>query len=204
MDGQAGPQTKAALYSGLGTGTGPGTPPPPGSGTGCAATNNCSPQTFADAVLTYPGIGAPVTASDEYALEAWEADEGGGAGCPGQPAPAAPWSYSRGPAGNPLNTTQSEPGSSDWNSVGVKIFANAAGQTCWYWGIKANAGTLVNGSAQYHYGAIISVLQNPAAGNIAEQSAAPPGTLKEPAFAHERKPPGDTRSGSPPAASPGA
>jgi hypothetical protein len=76
-----------------------------------------------------------------------------------------------GPAGNPLNTTQSEPGSTNWNSADVKVFANADSETCWYWGIKANAGTLVNGSASYHYGAIISVLQNPASSNDAQCDA---------------------------------
>jgi hypothetical protein len=115
-------------------------------------------------------VGAPVTASNEYAIEAWEADEGGGAGCPGQPAKTAPWSYSPGPAGNPLNTTESEPGDSVWNSDGVKIFANADGETCWYWGIKANGTALVNGP-QYGYGAIISVLQNPSSSNTAQCDA---------------------------------
>ena len=169
VDGQVGSQTKASLYSRLGSG---GTvTPPPGSGTGCAAANNCTPQTFADAVLTYSGIGAPVTASNEYALEVWELAEGGGAGCPGQPARTSPWSYSPGPAGNPLNTTQSEPGDSTWNSVGVKIFANADGETCWYWGVRANAGTLVAGASEYGYGAIISALQNPSSSNDAQCDA---------------------------------
>jgi peptidoglycan hydrolase-like protein with peptidoglycan-binding domain len=167
VDGQVGPTTRGDLYSRLGgTST---TPPPPGSG--CASSNNCSPQGFADAVLTYPGIGAPVTASNEYALQVWEMAEGGGAGCPGQPARTAPWSYSPGPAGNPLNTTQSEPGDSDWNSVGVKVFANASGETCWYWGIKANAGTLVAGASEYGYGAIISALQNPSSSNTSQCDA---------------------------------
>jgi peptidoglycan hydrolase-like protein with peptidoglycan-binding domain len=169
VDGQVGPTTKSNLYSRLGTST--TTPPPTGSGNGCAAADNCSPQGFADAVLTYPGIGAPVTASNEYALQVWEMAEGGGAGCPGQPARTAPWSYSPGPAGNPLNTTQSEPGDSDWNSVGVKVFANASGETCWYWGLKANAGTLVAGASEYGYGAIISALQNPSSSNTTQCDA---------------------------------
>jgi hypothetical protein len=44
----------------------------------------------------------------------------------------APWGYSAGPAGNPLNTTQSEPGSTAYNSASVQIYADADGQTCWY------------------------------------------------------------------------
>ena len=169
VDGQVGPTTKGDLYSKLGSG---GTSPtPPTGGNGCAAADNCSPQTFADAVLTYPGIGAPVTASNEYAIEVWELAEGGGAGCPGQPARTAPWSYSPGPAGNPLNTTQSEPGSTNWNSVGVKVFASGNGETCWYWGVKANAGTLVAGASEYGYGAIISALQNPSSSNTSQCDA---------------------------------
>jgi hypothetical protein len=90
-------------------------------------------------------------------MEAWEAAEGGGAGCPGQPAYTAPWANSPGPPGNPLNTTQTEPGSTNWNSVGVQAFANADGETCWYWGITANADVLLNGL----YGNILAVLDNP-------------------------------------------
>jgi len=168
VDGQVGTQTKSALYADLGSST---STPPPGSGSGCAASDNCTPQTFADAVLTYPGIGAPVTASNEYAIEVWELAEGGGAGCPGQPARTSPWSYSPGPAGNPLNTTQTEPGSTAWNSANVQIFANSDGQTCWYWGVKANAGTLVSGSSAYGYGAIISALQNPSSSNDSQCDA---------------------------------
>ena len=142
----------------------------------CGATNNCTPQTFADALLGYPGVDAPVTASNEFAIEAWEEEENGGAGCPGQPANAAPWAYSPGPAGNPLNTTQPEPGDSDWNSVGVKIYADADGQTCWYWGITANGTALTNGL----YGAILNVLNNPSSDSYTQcvdlaNAVAPPG-----------------------------
>jgi hypothetical protein len=59
--------------------------------TGCAADNSCTPKTFADAVLSYPGVGGAVTASNEYAIETWATAEEGGAGCPGQPANTAPW-----------------------------------------------------------------------------------------------------------------
>jgi hypothetical protein len=152
---------------------------PTSTGTGtenCGATNNCTPQTFADALLGYPGVDAPVTASNEFAIEAWEEEEGGGAGCPGQPANAAPWAYSPGPSGNPLNTTQPEPGDSDWNSVGVKIYADADGQTCWYWGITANGTALTNGL----YGAILNVLNNPSSDSYTQcvdlaNAVAPPG-----------------------------
>jgi hypothetical protein len=124
----------------------------------CTATNNCSPQTFAEAILAYPGIGAPVNGPNLYAMKVWERAEGGGAGCPGQPPHTAPWSNSRGPAGNPLGTTQPEPGSTNWNSIGVKVYHNTPGHTCWYWGIKANGDTLENG----HYGNVIAALRSPA------------------------------------------
>jgi hypothetical protein len=132
---------------------------PPASS--CTPDNSCSPQTFADAIFGYSGISAPVTAANEYAFETWERAEGGGAGCPGQPANTAPWANSGGPAGNPINTTETEPGSTSWNSVGVQIFANADGQTCWYWGVTANAQTLLNG----HYQVILNVLDNPSSSN---------------------------------------
>ena len=131
--------------------------PLPTSTGGCGAANNCTPQTFADAILSYPGIKGVITASNEFALETWERAEGGGAGCPGQPAYTSPWAYSGGPAGNPINTTQQEPGSTPWNSIGVQIYQNYDGVTCWEWGIKANADTLLNG----FYPNILSVLDSP-------------------------------------------
>jgi hypothetical protein len=145
---------------GMDTGTNPALAiPAPTStpGSGCGAANNCTPQTFADAILSYPSINGVITASNEYAIETWERAEGGGAGCPGQPANTAPWANSAGPAGNPINTTQQEPGSTTWNSVGVQIYQNYDGVTCWEWGIKANSDTLLNG----FYANILSVLDNP-------------------------------------------
>ena len=162
---------------GMAPATSPAITAPASAPTGnCAAANDCTPQTFADALLTYPGVGGVVTPSNEYAIEAWEAAEGGGAGCPGQPANAAPWASSPGPAGNPLNTTQPEPGDSDWNSVGVKIYADADGQTCWYWGITGNGTALTNGL----YGAILNVLGNPSSDDYTQcvdlaNAVAPPG-----------------------------
>ena len=129
------------------------------SNAGCTPSNSCTPQTFADTLLVQPGVNAPITPSNEYALEKWELAEGGGAGCPGQPASAAPWQNSRGPAGNPLNTTQTEPGSTNWNSVGVQIYANGNGRTCWYWGLLATTNTL---TGQFgNYGPILTALRNP-------------------------------------------
>ena len=139
----------------------PNPPPSPTPAAGCGAANDCTPRTFADALLSYPGINGVVTASNEYALETWERVESGGAGCPGQPADTAPWAYSAGPAGNPINTTQHEPGSTPWNSIGVQIYQNFDGVTCWEWGIKANADTLLNG----FYSNILSVLDNPVPSN---------------------------------------
>ena len=135
----------------------------PPTSTGCAANNSCTPQTFADAVLS--GVSAPVTASDEFALETWARAEGGGAGCPGQPAHTSPWANSAGPAGNPMNTTLPEPGSTAWNSANVQIYANASGQTCWYWGIKATVDTLLDGTSADNYGPVLSDLRNPVSNN---------------------------------------
>jgi hypothetical protein len=56
-----------------------------------------------------------------------------------------------------MNTTQPEPGSTYWNSVGVQIFRDYSGQTCWYWGIKANGDTLLNG----YYTNILNALRAP-------------------------------------------
>jgi hypothetical protein len=161
------PQNNTHTDAGLGMAskTSPATTAPlPEPSSNCAAANSCTPQTFADAILTYPGVNGVVTASNEYALETWGKAESGGAGCPGQPARTAPWAYSAGPAGNPINTTQPEPGSTDWNSVGVKIYADADGETCWHWGIKANGDTLLNG----FYGNILSVLENPVSDDHAQ------------------------------------
>ncbi len=168
VDGQAGPQTKSALYDDLG---GSISGPPPGGGSGCAVTDNCDPQGFADAILTYAGIGAPVTAANEYALEMWEREEGGGAGCPGQPLRTAPWANSPEGAGNPLNTTQHEPGSTpiygDSGQNGgnpVQDYHDGNGQTCWYWGIKANGDVLKNG----YYPQILSTLRNPSSSSYTQ------------------------------------
>ncbi|MGH3394673.1 MAG: hypothetical protein ACRDPO_08285, partial [Streptosporangiaceae bacterium] len=149
---------------GMDPGTSPALANPPPTApptTGCGAADNCTPQTFADAVLSYPGVGGPATASNEFAVETWERAEDGGAGCPGQPAHTAPWASSAGPAGNPLNTTQQEPGSTAWNSDGVQIYRDYGGSTCWEWGIKAAATTLLNG----FYSNILAVLDNPTSSN---------------------------------------
>jgi hypothetical protein len=114
-----------------------------GTNAACAGANNCTPQGFADALLGYPGVNAPVNAANEHAIQAWERAEGG--------------NWNNGASGNPLNTTQREPGSTSMNGVGVQAFHDAAGHTYWYWGIKANGDTLLNG----HYGAILAVLKSP-------------------------------------------
>lgn len=125
-------------------------PPPPPTGSNCAPTNNCTPATFASAIMTYGGIGAPVTGPNLFAFETWERAEGGN------------WNNSA--RCNPLNTTQYEPGSYSINSVGVKAFGNGYGHTCWYWGIKANGDTLQNG----YYGAILYALRHPAGSNYTQ------------------------------------
>lgn len=139
-------------------------PPPPTPSTGgggsttsggptaaCVTANNCSQQGFAAAVFAY--IGVPDTAANAYAMEKWEAAEGGN------------WNNSA--RCNPINTTQKEPGSTSMNGVGVQSFTDAGGQTCWYWGVKANGDTLNNG----YYGAILSVFKNGSSSTSAQCQA---------------------------------
>ena len=133
------------------------------SNAACTPNNSCTPQTFADTLLSQPGVNAPITASNEYAIETWELAEGGGAGCPGQPPRQSPWRNSSGPAGNPLNTTQPEPGSTNWNSVGVKIYSDGNGQTCWYWGVLATTQTITGPIG--NYGPILAAFRNPVLDN---------------------------------------
>jgi peptidoglycan hydrolase-like protein with peptidoglycan-binding domain len=159
VDGIVGPQTTTALFQ--------GSAPPPGGGggPGCAASDSCTPQSFAQAILQYPGIQAPATAANLHAMVVWERVEGGGAGCPGQPAHAAPWAYSPGPAGNPLNTNRQEPGSvGTWNSDGVRTYGDAAGHTCWFWGIKANGDALLLS----FYGQVRATLRNPSSSSLTQ------------------------------------
>ena len=82
-----------------------------------------TPQTWAQALLQR--LGEPVTPGNVRVIEEWEAREGGH------------WLNTA--RFNPLNTTQSEPGSSSINSVGVKAY------TSWQEGLTATATTLKNG-----------------------------------------------------------
>src|ERR1035437_7390400 len=116
-----------------------------------------TPLSFANAMLSFPGVNAPATGPNQYGLEIWQHTEGGGAGGDAQSPYTEPWKYSAGPAANPLNTTRGEPGATDWNSVHVRIYHDYAGVTCWAWGIKASGDTLTNG----YYGGIIATLKNP-------------------------------------------
>jgi hypothetical protein len=133
---------------------------------GCGSANDCTRQTFAQALLGY--IGAPDTAANEYAVVIWESAEGVDAACADQTANAsswpAPWSNGENVArGNPLATTMHEPGSSteSGNTDGVQSYVTGSGRTCWQWGIKANGDTLGNGA----YGNILAVLGSPASSN---------------------------------------
>lgn len=95
----------------------------------CATTNNCTPQTFAEALITYPGVDGPITPANAYAVETWERAEGGA------------WANSA--HCNPINTTQPEPGSTPINSlgngVGVQSYTDSAGPPCWYWASRPTA-----------------------------------------------------------------
>jgi hypothetical protein len=85
---------------------------------------------FAKSVLA--SIGAPQTSANIASIEAWARREGGGG------------------ANNPLNTTFSMPGASDFNSVGVKNYTSMAQ------GILATAKTLLGGG----YSDVIAALRS--------------------------------------------
>lgn len=81
-------------------------------------------------VLT--AIGAPITNENISFLDQWQNAEGGSA------------------TFNPLNTTQPEPGASNYNAVGVKNFVSASQ------GTQATATTLTNGYYPHIFAALKS------------------------------------------------
>jgi hypothetical protein len=102
------------------------------SGTFAAAMNTAQAgdkQQWANAFLTR--LGMPVTSENVRAVVAWEKAEGTKAQF------------------NPLATTRSMPGATNFNSVGVKNFASYGD------GIEANAAALTNG----RYGNILAALR---------------------------------------------
>ena len=98
--------------------------------------------TWAQALLK--SLGVPMTADNVAAIVAWEMAEGGN------------WYNTA--YYNPLNTTQSMPGATVFNSVGVKAY------TSWAQGMRATVLTLHNGL----YGGILEALK---AGNDADAVA---------------------------------
>ncbi|HEY5387860.1 MAG TPA: hypothetical protein VIL79_08150 [Thermoleophilia bacterium] len=98
--------------------------------------------TWAQAFLK--SLGVPMTADNVAAIVAWEMAEGGH------------WYNTA--YYNPLNTTQSMPGATVFNSVGVKAY------TSWMQGLKASVITIRNG----YYGAILDALRR---GNDAQAVA---------------------------------
>jgi len=98
--------------------------------------------TWAQAFLK--SLGMPITADNVAAVVAWEMAEGGH------------WYNTA--YFNPLNTTQSMPGATVFNSVGVKAY------TSWAQGLKASVITLRNG----YYGSILDALSR---GNDAQAVA---------------------------------
>jgi len=108
--------------------------------------------TWAKALLV--AMRLPVTADNLAAIIAWEMAEGGH------------WYNTA--YYNPLNTTQSMPGASIFNSVGVKAY------TSWKQGLEATVITMKNG----YYGAIIAALRrgNDASAVAAAVGASPWGT----------------------------
>ena len=98
--------------------------------------------TWAQAFLK--SLGVPITVDNVAAVVAWEMAEGGH------------WYNTA--YFNPLNTTQSMPGATVFNSVGVKAY------TSWEQGLKASVITMRNG----YYGGILSALSR---GNDAQAVA---------------------------------
>jgi hypothetical protein len=98
--------------------------------------------TWAQAFLK--SLGVPLTADNVAAVVAWEMAEGGH------------WYNTA--YYNPLNTTQSMPGATVFNSVGVKAY------TSWAQGLKASVITMRNG----YYGGILDALRR---GNDAQAVA---------------------------------
>jgi peptidoglycan hydrolase CwlO-like protein len=90
--------------------------------------------TWAQALVK--SLGAPMTADNVAAIVAWEMAEGGH------------WYNTA--YYNPLNTTQSMPGATVFNSVGVKAY------TSWAQGLRATVITLDNGL----YGGILAALRS--------------------------------------------
>jgi peptidoglycan hydrolase CwlO-like protein len=99
-------------------------------------------------------LGMPMTADNVAAVVAWEMAEGGH------------WYNTA--YYNPLNTTQSMPGATIFNSVGVKAY------TSWAQGLKASVITIRNG----YYGGILDALRrgNDAQGVADAVAASPWGT----------------------------
>jgi len=96
-----------------------------------------TPNDFANVLLGR--LGAPDSPDNVADIDAWEKMEGG--------------NWSNPDAYNPLDTTQSEPGSESTNGNGVQKY------TSWNEGISATVATLENGD----YGSIVSDLQQ---GNV--------------------------------------
>jgi hypothetical protein len=101
--------------------------------TNVGGTNNGPPLTdsnFIAAVLA--GIGAPNTPANQQSMSAWIRHEGGGG------------------KNNPLNTTEPEPGATDFNSVGVKNYVSGSQ------GVEATIATLMGGGYSDVVGALRS------------------------------------------------
>lgn len=93
-----------------------------------------TPASWARTLLRADGL--PRTPCNVGAVTAWERAEGG--------------HWANAARFNPLDTTQTEPGSQPMNSVGVQAY------TSWRQGLRATVTTLNNGN----YGAVLSALQS--------------------------------------------
>ncbi|HWF25179.1 MAG TPA: phage tail tape measure protein [Solirubrobacteraceae bacterium] len=114
-----------------------------------AASASYSPTTWAETLLSQ--LGDRVTSANVQALVGWEKAEGGN------------WANSA--KYNPLNTTQTAPGATSINSVGVKAYQS------WDQGLAATVQTLKNGN----YGQILSALAaGRSAGSVASAIGASP------------------------------
>lgn len=113
----------------------------------CWPSNSCSPGEFIYAFLQIPptapltGVNAPTITSNTFAMAKWEAAEGSQI------------------QSNPLDVTQVEPGSYNYNTSNVQVYMNSGGQSADYWGIDATDATFYGSVG--NYGPILNVLRNP-------------------------------------------
>lgn len=154
VKGQATQNPISGLTGGGGSSTGSGSGSGGGSGSGKVPNTPAggyNPQTWAKALLL--ALGKPVTSQAVANVVRWETAEGG--------------NWNNAARYNPLNTTQTMPGSTNPGfSAGVQAY------TSWAQGLQATVKTLENGS----YSAILAAVEGPASTFNAAVIGSPWGT----------------------------